>query len=236
MKPITPESCSRRSFVYRQLAAASFAEIAGGALAMDLKNDRNQAEKSGLLDLSVLPRAAYRGVNAAAHLKAAGLPAPAQPNQASLSANGEWVLRLSQQEFWVLGAWEDKGVGVETLKRLQAPDGCLPLYCQDSHAWFTLTGAHLSETLAKICGVDLRAAAFGLGSIAQTSAARINVIVMHHQINELPCFSILCDSAAAQYLWECLLDAMDEFGGEAIGASAMDRISQPHQQNQRPLP
>ena len=75
--------------------------------------------------------------------------------------------------------------------------------------------------MAKVCGVDLREDTFPRGSIAQTSAARINVIVIHHEVNGIPCFSILCDSAAAEYLWECLLDAMQEFGGEVIGVGAL---------------
>ena len=110
MNAITPESFSKRSFVYRKLSGASFTELAGGALAADLMNGRSQAEKSGLLDLSVLPRTGYRGFNAPAHIQAAGLPVPAQPNQASVSANGELVLRLSQKEFWVLAAAKEKKV------------------------------------------------------------------------------------------------------------------------------
>ena len=222
MTAITPESFSKRSFVYRKLSGASFTEVAGGAMAADFSNDRSQAKKCALLDLSVLPRTAYRGLNAPAHLQGAGLPVPLQPNQASVSANGELVLRLSQKEFWVLAALEDGGAGVDALSQRDLPqDNCYPLYCQDSHAWFTLSGTHLPEILAKVCGVDLREAVFARGAIAQTSVARINVIVIHHQVNAIPCFSILCDSAAAEYLWECLLDAMSEFGGEPIGVAAL---------------
>ena len=174
------------------------------------------------MDLSILPRTGFRGLNAAQHLQAAGLPVPAKPNQASVTDNGELVLRLSQKEFWVLGALADQGAGVDTLNQRGLPENnCYPLYCQDSHAWLTLTGAHLPAIMAKVCGVDLREDAFPLGAIAQTSAARINVVVVHHQVNGLPCFSVLCDSAAAEYLWECLLDAMGEFGGEVIGSNPL---------------
>lgn len=222
MTAITPESFNKRSFVYRKLVGAAFVEQAGGALANDFFNGRVQAEKSGLLDLSVLPRTGYRGLNAEAHLQAAGLPVPATPNQALESDNGELVLRLSQKEFWVLANPQDGGHGVEALQERGLPEAeCYPLYCQDSHAWMTLTGASLAQIMAKVCGVDLREASFPLGSIAQTSAARINVIVVHHAINGVPCFSILSDSAAAEYLWDALLDAMQEFGGEVIGSHAL---------------
>ena len=222
MSAITPESFSKRSFVYRQLSDAEFTEVAGAAQAADMKNGHSQALKAGILDLSVLPRTGFRGLNAASHLQAADLPVPAKPNQASVTDNGELVLRLSQKEFWVLGAVADQGAGVDAVNQRGLPEkDCYALYNQDSHAWLTLTGAHLPAIMAKVCGVDLRAEAFPVGSIAQTSAARINVVVVHHQINEIPCFSILCDSAAAEYLWESLLDAMAEFGGEVIGSNAL---------------
>ena len=222
MRATTPESFNKRSFVYRQLAEAKFEEVAGAALATDLHNGRHQAVQAGLLDLSVLPRTGFRGLNAAQHLQSAGLPVPAKPNQASVTDKGELVLRLSQKEFWVLGAIADQGAGVDAVNQWGLPEkDCYSLYNQDSHAWLTLTGAHLPAIMAKVCGVDLREDAFPLGSIAQTSAARINVVVVHHQINEIPCFTILCDSAAAEYLWDCLLDAMTEFGGEVIGANAL---------------
>ncbi|MEH6575508.1 MAG: sarcosine oxidase subunit gamma family protein [Amphritea sp.] len=222
MTTVTPESFSKRSFVYRKLAGAAFTEVASSALATDFYNGYSQAEKSGLMDLSVLPRTGFRGLNAAQQLEAIGLPVPAKPNQASVSDNGELVLRLSQKEYWVLAAMTDQGAGVEKLNQRGLPQSdCYSLYCQDSHAWFALTGAHLPEIMAKVCGVDLREEAFPIGSIAQTSAARINVIVIHHEVKGVSCFSILCDSAAAEYLWDSLLDAMQEFGGEVIGTAAL---------------
>jgi len=71
--------------------------------------------------------------------------------------------------------------------------------------------------MAKLCGVDLRPQAFAPGSVAQTSAARINVIVINAPLVELPCLQILCDRASASYFWDALLDAMTEFGGRPAG-------------------
>ena len=224
MNAIVPESFSKRSFVYRKQSGASFSEAADGALVVGFGNDRVQAQQCGLLDLSILPRIGFRGFNSAMHLEALGLPAPAQPNQARVSAGGELVLRLSQKEFWVLASLADQGAQVTSLHQRDLPNkDCYPLYCQDSHAWFALTGADLPELFAKICGVDLRQAAFPVGSIAQTSVARVNAIVINRPVNDIPCFFILSDSAAAEYLWECLLDAMNEFGGEPVGVSALAR-------------
>ena len=55
-----PSDFSRRSFVYRKLAAlgAEFGELAGGAVALDFGDPRREAEAArrlGLCDLSLLP-------------------------------------------------------------------------------------------------------------------------------------------------------------------------------------
>lgn len=222
MTSTQPETLNKRSFVYRKMSGATFSPVSGGAMATDVLNDRKQAERAGLLDLSVLARRGFRGTKAVMHLESLQLPVPIKPNLASTTENGELVLRLSQKEFWVLGSLQDQGASIDTLDKCPLPaDNCYSLFCQDSHAWLVMTGAYLPEIMAKVCGVDLRERGFPLGAIAQTSVARINAIVVHHQIKGIPCFSLLCDSAAAEYLWDCLLDAMAEFGGQAIGTSAL---------------
>jgi sarcosine oxidase subunit gamma len=35
----------------------------------------------------------------------------------------------------------------------------------------------------------------------------------------------LADSASAEYLWGCLADAMDEFGGTPVGLSALRQLA-----------
>ncbi|WP_206019936.1 sarcosine oxidase subunit gamma [Pseudomaricurvus alkylphenolicus] len=222
MSAISPESFLKRSAVYRNLTGARFKEMAGSAIVAANNNGSDKATRSGLLDLSTLPRVGYRGGNAASFLETVDLPVPSKPNQFLQASGGELVLRLSPQEFWVLSALRDEGENIEALRRRQLPTSdCYSLYCQDSHAWLVMTGEHLPQTLAKVCGVDLSDEAFPVGAIAQTSVARINVIVVHHEVNNIPCFSLLCDSAAAEYLWDCLLDAMGEFGGEAVGIECL---------------
>ena len=66
--------------------------------------------------------------------------------------------------------------------------------------------------MAKLCGVDLSEAAFPLGSVAQTQAARISVIIAaHHSENDQPMFSMFVDQSLARYLWEAIEDAMGEW-------------------------
>lgn len=227
MSAITPKEFNKRSFIYHKLTANEYIEITDSAVAVQSAQD--QASNSGLSDLSNLLRTGFRGLNSADHLRSADLPIPVKPNQVEVSANGELVLRLSQKEFWILANPNAQRAGHASIDKILAANTpkqqCFPLYCQDSHAWMLLSGKHLSHIMAKLCGVDLSIAAFPVGSIAQTSAARVNVIVVHHQFNDQSCFSLLCDSAAAEYLWDCLLDAMQEFGGKEVGILAASNVA-----------
>ncbi|RML61209.1 Sarcosine oxidase, gamma subunit, partial [Pseudomonas syringae pv. maculicola] len=54
------------------------------------------------------------------------------------------------------------------------------------------------------------------GSVAQTSAARINVIVINVGAETGPRMQILFDRASLAYFKDAMLDAMTEFGGRCL--------------------
>ncbi|MNJ55765.1 Sarcosine oxidase, gamma subunit family [compost metagenome] len=168
-----------------------------------------------LTDLTELARVGFRGSDSAAYLQARGYHLPSLPNQALRQEDGGWVARLSQTEYLLLGSLADDGARVAGVEAEWLQDGqrsyLLPR--QDSHAWLQLSGAHGSAVMAKLCGVDLRAEAFPLGAVAQTSAARINVIVVNVGSDDRPALQLLFDRASLAYFREALLDAMDEFDG-----------------------
>ncbi|WP_437881682.1 sarcosine oxidase subunit gamma [Pseudomonas sp. LRF_L74] len=188
------------------------------------KSDSEQLQRCALIDLSNLPRVGFRGSDSAAHLQGKGYQLPQAPNQALVQASGENVLRLSQTEYFLLGSLADGGARIAADEAGWHYDENLACYLlprQDSHTWLALTGAHLPELFAKICGVDLRAEAFPVGAVVQTSVARLNAIVVNAGTAKLPVFHLLCDRASAHYLWGALLDAMDEFGGKAVGIGGL---------------
>ncbi|OUM38591.1 sarcosine oxidase [Pseudomonas putida] len=172
-----------------------------------------------LTDLTDVARVGFRGGDSAAYLQQRGYRLPQQPNQAVLQDDGGWVARLSQTEYLLLGSLTDEGARVAAAEAEWVQDAqrnyLLPR--QDSHAWLQLSGVHGSAVMAKLCGVDLRAEAFPVGAVAQTSAARINVIVVNVGSDERPALQLLFDRASLAYLREAMLDAMDEFDGGLIG-------------------
>jgi sarcosine oxidase subunit gamma len=79
--------------------------------------------------------------------------------------------------------------------------------------------------VAKICGVDLRPGKFADGRIAQTSMARMNGVVIRDDQGETLAYHLLGDSASAEYLWGCLIDAMAEFDGAPVGLAAVRALN-----------
>lgn len=182
--------------------------------AMETDSDRSPS----LINQTVFERAGVRGPNSLALLESIGLPVPAKPNTATVTETGELLLRLSNTECWLLSLRAGMNEKVNLLREaVQNAEGVYSLYCQYSHAQLSLTGElsltgnNLSAIMAKVCGVDLRENAFPTGSIAQTSIARVNAIVVRHQSEEQEQFVILSDITTSEYLWEALLDAMAEF-------------------------
>lgn len=183
----------------------------------------NPIERCALIDLTDLPRVGFRGIDAAAFLISHGYQLPEAPNRALTQEDGSLVARLSQTEYLLLGSLSDRGkrIAAEEAGWQLSDQGNYLLPRQDSHAWLQLSGRHVAEVMAKVCGVDLRPEAFPVGAVAQTSAARLNVIVINAGTGELPRFHILCDRASLDYFHSAMLDAMDEFGGQPVSLEAL---------------
>ena len=175
-------------------------------------------KQCALIDLTDVPRVGFRGQQSAEYLSARGFYLPDAPNRAVTQADGSHVARLSQTEYLILGSLEDEGqrIADEEARWELDHNANYLLPRQDSHAWLQLSGLHVSEVMAKLCGVDLRPQAFPEGAVAQTSAARINVIVINLGSQELPAFQLLCDRASLEYFKGAVLDAMGEFDGVLI--------------------
>ncbi|MHA1538153.1 MAG: hypothetical protein ACTSUD_11410 [Alphaproteobacteria bacterium] len=193
----------RRSFVEGRLAGLKFgADI--GALA--------------LADFSLRPRIGIKGAGALAWLKGQKIPVAAANNRAKKSA-GKLVARLSPNEALVLGETDEHAIS--RIERELPPAGkskAYPLPRAETHAWFRVAGKEAPAMLAKLCAVDLRTKSFANLAIAQTLAAQISVVIIRDDLPQTPAFHLLADSASALYLWDCLSEAMAEFGGVVLGA------------------
>jgi sarcosine oxidase subunit gamma len=229
---VPPTDLLRRSFVQRKLLAhgARFVEINHGLVAFQYGgfDEGAAAARLGLADLCVLPRTGFKGRKVIPVLEAQGVELTV-PNQAIRQADGGIAAVLAMTEVLILAPLSGDTSRIHALERdwsLDKADGCYLAPRQDSHFWFALTGEHASATFAKVCGVDLRLNRFADLSIAQTSVARSNCVVIRGDLGALPAFHLLGDSAAAGYMWDCLLHAMAEFGGRPVGLAALQRAEE----------
>ncbi len=223
-----PADFARRSPLHRVLtsAGAEWTAVAGGCIPMsfDGADETSRARTLGLADLSVLPRIGFKGREAPGWLELQGLTLPSAPNLARRLDDGAVLARLSVEEHLLLSdlpAAGDLCARLMSAWSMDTADGVYSLPRSDSHAWLLITGARAVEMFAKLCAVDLRAHKFAEDAVAQTSVARINGIVIRADLGDVPGFHLLFDWASADYLWGCLMDAANEFGGGPIGRNAV---------------
>jgi sarcosine oxidase subunit gamma len=232
---IAPASQLRRSPIYRvlQRLGAEFAGLNDGAVAMTCgaseSQERSAGARLGLADLSVLPRIGFKGAGTIEWLGEQGLEIGPDSNVAYPQAAGALALRLAPSEIFLLDGLSGEGPWVDRLQGAwrwgeERPRRLIgyPVPRADSHCWLAVTGEKAPAMFAKICGVDLRPAAFPPGRIAQTSLARMSgIIVRQPGPADRIAFHVLADSASAEYLWASLIDAMAEFDGRPIGLIAV---------------
>ncbi len=227
---ILPQERVRRSFFYRELesAGAQFDEINGAAIAMaygdDAAVEAAQARSLGLCDLSALPRTGFKGWNMAAWLTSQGAKMAGESNIATPQADGTRIAHLAPGEALLLGNDAGNGPLIEKTDgawSMEAADGCFQVPRAETNFWLAVSGTHTPALLAKICAVDLRPEAAPPHRVVQTNVARLNAIIIRRDIAEVSVFDLLSDIASGVYLWRALLDAMDEFGGNPIGLTAL---------------
>lgn len=234
---VEPTAYTRRAFAWRKLQAAGavFAEVAGAAVALryaTTTDEEQTARRLGIAELSPLPRHGFKGLGAVDWLGANGLVVPKEPNWTAPQPDGSLALRLAMNEIFLLGDLKGQGrLGAElTQKWLAAgtpPASArgFPLPRQESHTWMLVSGEQAAAMFAKICGVDLRPQHFADGQIAQTSVAKMSALVARADQGRTLAYHLLCDSASADYVWDCLLDAAAEFGGGPVGLQAMQGLA-----------
>lgn len=226
----SPQAISRRSALYRwhEANGARFDISGETCFVKDYRVEKcDPAEAPGICDLSLLRRSGFRG-RAARDWLSAHIDLPTRSNASVRQAGGALVSSLSQEEFLIIESPDvDAGLVSGLDKRFHAlrPANVYALPRSDSHCLFAIAGEHSAVMLAKLCGVDLRTGRFELGAVAQTSVARVNAIVIRGFEETTENYYLLADVSTTEYLWQCVLDAMDEYSGTAIGIDALRAVS-----------
>ncbi len=230
MPTIQPTDNLVRSPHYRTLlaAGAQFKKYMDATLVdhygKTIEEEISQAKQLGLIDLSALPRTGFKGRGAIAWARTQNLNIGEQNNQAYQQNNGALAGRLADTEILVLNNplnEQDQCKALEEQYRHDQPRDCYSVPRFNSSAWLLVTGQYADAMFAKLCGVDLRINKFPNGTIAQTSVARMNAIIIRNDFAKIPAFHFLFDSASTDYMWSCLKDAFIEFNGAPVGHTAL---------------
>jgi len=170
-------------------------------------------------DLSPLPRFGLKGIDTGPWLEEHDCQVGQTSNRAYPQTHGNLVIRLSPGELLFLCDPENPELNTDHDYFLPGRN-CYPIRRQDSHYWFALSGQSTDKMLAKLCGVDFNPEKFANHRVAQTRVAATGAIVVRHdRLNNL-CYYLLGDQSYAQYMMNCLRDAMQEFGGIEAGIEA----------------
>jgi len=176
-----------------------------------------------ILDLSGQPRLGFKGRGTLAAMQKRGIVVEKQPNRAFPQTDGSLCLVLAASEVFLLGMRGGNDSGFAKLEadwRIEDGERAYPMPRRHSHAWFAIQGEAAPDMLSKLCAIDFRPHRFDDLTIAQTSVAQLNAIVLRADVEELLTYHVLADSAAAVYLLSCLNDAAEEFGARLTDARA----------------
>ena len=183
--------------------------------------ERGQAfNRLALLDLSPLPRFGLKGLNTSAWLASQNFSVAEVPNEAYPQRDGCLVARLSQRELLFLCDPAHPSMSADHPYFTPGRD-CYMIRRQDTHYWFALSGAMAPPMLAKLCGVNFASPAFANHRVAQTQVAGTSAIVVRHDMRETPAYYLLGDNACTTFMWNCLVDAMQEYDGRMLGVLAL---------------
>ena len=196
-------SDQRRSFIQRRMPAAR----------------RRSPARTGLklADLSLVPRWGMKGRDAFAWLGRQGASVPARDNAAERQRDGSLIARLSPGEALVLAPLPDGQAALQAPIEATAAGGPRRLLSGAALGQPLLVrrrrgrrAAHVREALR---GRSCACRAFPMDRSRRRASHAFRPSSSAHDIGNAVAFSILADSASAEYLWDCLIDAMDEFSG-----------------------
>ncbi|MDP7018579.1 MAG: hypothetical protein QGG36_22465 [Pirellulaceae bacterium] len=169
-----------------------------------------------ICDVSGLRKLGVKGGDAEDWLSNNGIYIPAETlGVAKLSAGG-FVARIGEGEFFL-----EDGVDSATLPHLasQIDDFDGEMYgVEHQEATIVLSGPHSHEVMRQTCGVDFNSIA--PDQIVFTRVAGVSCSVLPDRDAE-PVYRVWVDPSYAVYLWETLVEIVEDLGGAVVGADRL---------------
>lgn len=131
------------------------------------------------------------------------------PFGSSRESGGALICGQRPTEWLVLGVADTVDRFAETIDRT----GHVSIIDHThSRALFRLTGAAATSLLEKVCSLDWSDAMTPDGSVVSASVAKVGCDIIRNDRDGPPSYLVACDRSFAQYLFDAIIDAGQEFG------------------------
>ena len=127
------------------------------------------------------------------------------------SGPGEWLLIGPPNTAPDLAAGVPGGNGTGPVSVVDVTHG---------RAMVRLSGPDAARALAKLCAIDLRERVTPDGAAFRSMVANVSTDVVRDDRDGVPSYLLHCERSSGQYLFDALLDACAEFGGDVDGFDA----------------
>ncbi|MGH9648088.1 MAG: sarcosine oxidase subunit gamma [Bryobacteraceae bacterium] len=138
-----------------------------------------------------------------------GVDLPTMPNTVNTGA-GVTVFWLGPDEWLVVGSPGREETLVKELRESLAGQHVSIVDVSEARTVIVVTGRRAQDALQKGTPIDLHPRVFQAGHCAQTGLSKANVIL--HRLSDEPRFEVYVTISFADYLWNWLERAADEYG------------------------
>ena len=219
-----------------QELGASFVSRAGWEVPQAYTSPEEEAaairEQVGLADLSSLGKLLLRGAAAAEILHGAfgvswvdtGYVAGfATEDQTQSALDRSYLARLTADEFLLITSPGAEGAAARQIKGGRAARGLfLTVVDQTSGlAGLAVVGSSGWYVLSKLCAFPLRPRDFPNHRVVQSSLAKVHTVIVRNNIGALPAYELYFERPYAEYLWNSIIDAGNEYRIMPIGWEAL---------------
>ena len=149
-----------------------------------------------------------------------GIQLPVTANRAA-TGQGLAALWLGPDEWLIIGPPGREKNLAAALRQVLTGRHAAVVDLSEARTVITIAGARAREMLQKGTPLDLHPRAFDAGHCAQTGLSRANIIL--HQIDATPRYDVYVQNSFADYLWNWMERAAEEYGLAVSGSGSVGR-------------